>query len=365
MPIAHVKVGLAGTVVKGKMLQSLHQGTVTGTVTTTVGVVAFKVWAAAAGEASVIEINGTRGEEAVTATLVSEEAKARLNGILPQKLFTNPAAVCTTPASALQVCTQHLACDVSGRSHYSTVLYTAAPNTYVVSVGNVQPTARMYPATPPTRTNATAEALANVKRVARDVAGEFAAHRAWWASFYSAGRGTALDNQGSFVSVPDTRLEAFYHIQQAKVGSATRATGAPLVDQTGPFRLDMAVECSREPAGINGTGWPFQVRSDLLACLARLGDVRARTRTRTRTCTHTHVHVRARTRKTDARLHAPAETRIFFAPSLAALSNPSHPCNAFLTHCADARCGIGTWKKATSGCHEQTAETSSALYVLG
>ena len=270
LPIAHVKVALAGAVVNGGMVQSLHQGTVIGSVTTTVGTVAFKVWTSAVGEASVIEINGTRGEAGAAATLVNEEAKARLNRILPTKLFTNPPAVCTTPTPAVQLCTQHLACDTSGRSHYSTVVYSAAPNKYIVSVGNVQPTARMYPATPSTRTNATAEALANVEKAASNVAREFAAHCAWWAAFYSTGRGTPVDNQGSFLSVPDTRLEAFYHIQQAKAGGATRAVGAPLLDQTGPFRLDMAVECSREPAGINGTGWPFQVRQMCVCVFARV-----------------------------------------------------------------------------------------------
>jgi hypothetical protein len=131
----------------------------------------------------------------------------------------------------------------------------------------------MYPPTPVSITNATLEAIENIDQVATNLQGQYTKHLAWWAAFYSTGHGsqrrtdsktntdthTATDNQGSFLSVPDTRLEAFYHIQQAKAGAATREVGAPLVDQTGPFRLDMAVKCAREPEGVNGTGWPFQM----------------------------------------------------------------------------------------------------------
>ena len=314
------------------------------------------MWTSAVGEASVIQINGTQGEVGVSAALVSEQAKARLNGILPAALFANPPAVCTTPTSAaLQaVCTQHLSCDSTGRSHYSTVLQevNASNETnnnggvYVVSVGNVrqrstwaaphsgglrsvchflshvrlctyvrpilmglvlhcipkvQPTARMYPATPPTATNATAEAVANIHKVAIDLNGEYNAHLAWWASFYSTGRGTpapapapapsstrstrstrntgststrngsssrrdrqkrsTVDDQGSFVSVPaDTRLEGFYHIQQAKAGATTRAVGAPLVDQTGP------VKSSLTHAMHNGPPWMDILSRALMGC---------------------------------------------------------------------------------------------------
>ena len=49
-------------------------------------------------------------------------------------------------------------------------------------------------------------------------------HRAWWHRYYP----------GSFVSVPDTRLEGFYWIQMYKLASATRADRA-LIDNHGPW----------------------------------------------------------------------------------------------------------------------------------
>jgi hypothetical protein len=290
LPVAHLRVGFAGTVLGGQMRQSLVQAVVTGSVTTTAGTVAFKVWAAATGNASVVEISATDGEAGAVVTLVPEKAEARLNALLQPALFANPPVVCThgeggagvvnvtaatvatAPAAVVGVCTQHLACDAAGQSHYSTVLLRskAQPGSYTVSVGNVQPTARMYPASPASRTNATEEALRNAGVVAADLGGFYTRHLAWWTAFYTGSnvnnRTTTIDSitadstmGGSFLTVPDTRLEGFYHIQQAKQGSATRPTNTPLIDQTGPFRMDMVVKCSREPAGVNGTGWPFQM----------------------------------------------------------------------------------------------------------
>ena len=76
----------------------------------------------------------------------------------------------------------------------------------------------------PERTART-EAIENVRRAKRHEWREWAAaHRAWWHAYYPQ----------SFVSLPDTRWEAFYWIQMYKLASATRADGA-LIDSQGPW----------------------------------------------------------------------------------------------------------------------------------
>lgn len=57
-------------------------------------------------------------------------------------------------------------------------------------------------------------------------------HREWWHAYYPA----------SFISIPDARLEGFYHIQLYKMASATRPD-APVMDLCGPWLK-------------KNTGWP-------------------------------------------------------------------------------------------------------------
>jgi len=70
-----------------------------------------------------------------------------------------------------------------------------------------------------------AEALEAVKKAAATgTAALGESHRAWWHNFWP----------DSFVSVPDTRIESFYHIQFYKMASATRP-GRPALDLLGPW----------------------------------------------------------------------------------------------------------------------------------
>ena len=72
---------------------------------------------------------------------------------------------------------------------------------------------------------ARAQAIDNVQRVVRQNYREWDnAHQAWWHNYYSQ----------SFISLPDTRWEAFYWIQMYKLASATRANRA-LIDSQGPW----------------------------------------------------------------------------------------------------------------------------------
>jgi hypothetical protein len=195
--------------------------------------------------------------------LVAELAVARVNPLLNHdRMGHNPAPSCTRLGSEVSLCEQYLQCDPTGRSRYSTVLRRIARRTsrvdgsvlsvFAVSVGNQQPTAQLYPKGD---ANATAAALKNTALAARLPEGSlYAEHVQWWRSFYSVEHAS----QGSFVALPDTRLEGYYYIQQSKIAQVMRADGVGITDQTGPFRADLAVTCARAPPGANGTGWPFQ-----------------------------------------------------------------------------------------------------------
>ncbi|MBC8125994.1 MAG: alpha-L-fucosidase [Gloeobacteraceae cyanobacterium ES-bin-144] len=72
---------------------------------------------------------------------------------------------------------------------------------------------------------AKAEAVAAVKQaVATGATSLSESHRVWWNKFWPT----------SFVSVPDARIESFYHIQMYKMASATRP-GRPAMDLMGPW----------------------------------------------------------------------------------------------------------------------------------
>lgn len=55
-------------------------------------------------------------------------------------------------------------------------------------------------------------------------------HRAWWHAFYTR----------SFLSIPDTRWEAFYYIQMYKLGSTTRGNHTEVIDNQGIWLTDSA-----------------------------------------------------------------------------------------------------------------------------
>jgi len=234
LPIAYIDVATVGNVTGGSMRQSLHDAVVEGELTTTAGAIAFRAFTSATSPVSVLELNATGGE-AAQASLVPIAAVARLNPALSQDAFRNPPSSCravpTTPARGsgsgsgatptprpaaaaadaaadAVVCTQKLACDAAGTSGYSTALLRhaspastrvgagvgVARSTYFVSVGNTQPTSRMYP--PTTAEDPTREALANVAAASASGPGALlAAHLRWWASFH------ANQSQGAFVTV--------------------------------------------------------------------------------------------------------------------------------------------------------------------
>jgi hypothetical protein len=114
-----------------------------------------------------------------------------------------------------------------------------------------QPTAQQYP---PHRgpLDSREEALAQVRASGTEQgeAALWAAHTRHWLEFWGA------QSRDSFVSVPDTRLEALYFITQAKLQGAMSTAAAPggITDQLGPYRGDLSRPANRDPLS-NGSAW--------------------------------------------------------------------------------------------------------------
>ena len=99
-----------------------------------------------------------------------------------------------------------------------------------------------------------AEVAADEVRSAADASLDdlVAAHRRWWHAFYGE----------SFLSIPDTRLEAFYWAQIYKMGAATREEG-PALDLAGPwFRINQWPGMWWN-LNIQLTYWPFLASNHL------------------------------------------------------------------------------------------------------
>ena len=249
LPIGYLRLQLAGTMMSGFMNQSLVSGAVTGMVTTTAGALEFRAYSPATARLSVLEWSATEGERTASLELVNEQAIGRaMFGVD----IVNPAAVCADEGTGEHACVQQLRC--SGGANVTSALKQLTlkdRSLAFVSVGSYQPSAAQYP-----KHNgpldSKAEAFEQVRRWATE-AGEAAlweAHRKSWLKFWAEGSGN------SFLSIPDTRLEAMYYITQAKLQGAMSSAAAPggITDQLGPYRGDLSRPANRDPLS-NGSSW--------------------------------------------------------------------------------------------------------------
>lgn len=87
----------------------------------------------------------------------------------------------------------------------------------------------------------------------------YSTHTLWWHEFYSG----SSEDKGSFLSIPDTRLESFYWIQLYKLASATRA-GRPAIDLMGPwFYVNTPWPAIWWNLNIQLTYWPVYASNNL------------------------------------------------------------------------------------------------------
>ena len=211
LPIGELLLNTSGDVTKVDLRLSLWDAEVSGTVTTSKGVLTIRAYVHGKRDVLVVAASVTSGSERVQWTFtpaVAISPRVEAKPPAPAGLKKNPAATVSGTT-----CTQNLATGGQTVTKWQTRA-EAGGTTLLATV------AHTFPAT-------------NAGTVASQVLTDAAAltldqltddHRAWWHAFYPK----------SFVSISDTRLESFYWIQLYKIASATRRD-RPVVGTCGPW----------------------------------------------------------------------------------------------------------------------------------
>ena len=258
LPIGHLRLTPRGEIVQGTMNQSLYEAAVRGSITTSAGVITFRVYSAATAPLSVLEWSATGGEAGsggAVLELVNENAIGR-NMYGHDQI--NPPARCSKSfslgsAGLESFCVQQLVCGGARGANVTSALrelsIDGGRSLAFVSVGSFQPAAQMHPRASGA-VDSLEEATSKVRSVAtaEDEAALWALHKESWRMFW--GR----NSQDSFLSIPDTRLESMYWITQAKLRGALSSEAAPatIADQLGPYRMDMTMSPSPRDLASNG-----------------------------------------------------------------------------------------------------------------
>src|SRR6266536_303402 len=210
LPIGDLVFNTAGDVTGVDLRLSLWNAELSGTVTTTRGVLSVRAYVHAKRDVLVFAASVKSGSERVAWTFTPAAARSpRLDfKPAPDGLKTNPA-----PAISGTTCTQNLAAGGQTVTKWQTRA-EAGGTTLLVTVAHTYPGS-----TAGSVASATLSAAAALTLDA--LTGD---HRSWWHAFYPK----------SFLSVSDTRLESFYWIQLYKMASATRRD-RPVLGTCGPW----------------------------------------------------------------------------------------------------------------------------------
>jgi alpha-L-fucosidase 2 len=216
LPIGELMLDTAGDVTDVDLRLSLWHAELSGTVTTTQGVLGVRAYAHAKRDALVVAATVLVGTERVAWKFTPAAARSpRLDfKPAPDGLLTNPDPVVTLTSDG-GTCVQDLA--AGGRTTTQWKLRTEADGrtrTLLATVAHTYPTNDA--STVAAQSIADADAL-TLGQLTDD-------HRSWWHAFYPK----------SFLSVPDTRLQSFYWIQLYKMASATRRD-RPVLGTCGPW----------------------------------------------------------------------------------------------------------------------------------
>jgi alpha-L-fucosidase 2 len=216
LPIGQLNLDTAGDVTDVDLRLSLWHAEVSGTITTTRGVLGVRTYVHATRDVLVVAAVVLSGTEQVAWTFVPAPARSpRLDfKPAPDGLLTNPDPVVTTTVDG-GTCVQNLA--AGGRTTTQWRLRTESDGRTKTLLATV---AHSFPSTDASAV--AAQTIADAGALTLDQL--TADHRSWWHAFYPK----------SFVTVPDTRLQSFYWIQLYKMASATRRD-RPVLGTCGPW----------------------------------------------------------------------------------------------------------------------------------
>ncbi len=216
LPIGYLTLNTAGDVTDVDLRLSLRNAELSGTVTTSRGVLKLRAYVHARRDVLLVAVTPLTGTEQVAWTFTPLPARSpRLDfHPAPEGLLTNPSAIVTTTSDG-GTCTQNLAVGGQTVTRWRTRTEPdAVTRTLLVTV------AHSYPGT-----EATTISAGTINAAAGTTLGALTDdHRSWWHAFYPK----------SFVSIPDGRLQSFYWIQLYKMASATRRD-RPVISTIGPW----------------------------------------------------------------------------------------------------------------------------------
>jgi len=220
LPVGDLTLNTSGDVTDVALRLSLWNAELSGTITTTTGVLNVRAFVHGKRDLLVVAASVRSGTEKVAWTFTPAKARSpRLDfKPAPSGLKTNPSPTVSQNASG-GTCTQNLA--AGGQTVTKWQLRTEADGKTKTLLATV---AHTFPGR--TGDTVAANTLSAVSgQTLDDLAGD---HRSWWHAFYPK----------SFVTFPETRLQSFYWIQLYKMACATRrdrpviATHGPWVERT-------------------------------------------------------------------------------------------------------------------------------------
>jgi hypothetical protein len=216
LPVGYLTLDTAGDVTGVDLRLSLRNAELSGTVTTSRGVLALRAYVHARRDVLVVSVTPRTGAERVAWTFTPLPARSpRLDfHPAPDGLLTNPDPTVTTTSGG-GTCTQSLAAGGQTVTRWRTRSEPGSTaQTLLVTV------AHSYPGTE--AGTISAQTINAAAGTALDTLTDD--HRSWWHAFYPK----------SFVSIPGGRLQSFYWIQLYKIASATRQD-RPVISTIGPW----------------------------------------------------------------------------------------------------------------------------------
>lgn len=221
IPLGDLRLEPAGEIIRESMRLSLYDAEASGEIHTAKGRILWTSFADAVRDVLVVTLHGEGEESAARLHLVPA------HGVSPRIAWTKAANASPLPpppvvtnANGTELAVQELIDQdgaVSGECALAMrcLKLEATTRLYLVGIDHSRENGR-----------ARQRVLETVAQAAADGLEELLSeHRDWWHAYYPA----------SFVSIPDTRWEAFYWIQMYKLASATRGTMREAIDNQGPW----------------------------------------------------------------------------------------------------------------------------------
>lgn len=215
MPIGKFVMRFKAKIQKLNLRLDLWNATLKGTITTEKGVVNFEGLVAAKNDVIIFKTNFTSKESIYQWDWMPEKSISPFLTLGRDSAAKYPANPNYNTSSANNI-NYHVQPLLAGGS-YTTAwkkLGTASNQTLLITVANSYPKNTSKQQAQATLTPLTITGLTNI----------VAKHHSYWHQFF----------QKSFISIPDSRLESFWWIQQYKMASATRV-GAYPIDLMGPW----------------------------------------------------------------------------------------------------------------------------------